>query len=142
MNKIITLTFFLIFPSLSHAEKIQNFSVKDYASDQLFEVSKVKKKTLINFWATWCTSCIKELDELESLKKKYPNDDFVAISAGDTKKKIKRFLKKHPWSYRILMDKSKAVSKSLGVFNLPQTWVIDENGEIVYKEATPPSSLP
>ncbi len=140
--KRLFITTLLLLSHLTMARKIQSFTVKEYASDQIFDVSQVKKKTLINFWATWCTSCIKELDELEALKKKYPSYDFVAISAGDTKKKIKRFLKKHPWSYRVLMDKDKSISKSLGVLNLPQTWVIDEKGEILYKDPTPPKTLP
>ncbi len=142
MKKLIILTLLIGFNSFSYAEKIKAFSLKEYASAQTYDVTQAKKKTLINFWATWCTSCIKELDELEALKKKYPSYEFIAISAGDTKKKIKRFLKKHPWSFKVLMDEDKSVSKSLGVLNLPQTWVIDKKGEIVYKETVPPTTLP
>ena len=133
---------FLLLSNCTWAENIKSFSLPEYESGDQFDISKISKKTVLNFWATWCTSCIKELDELEALKKKYPDYNFIAISAGDTKKKIKRFLKKNPWSYKVIMDKDKSVSKSLGVLSLPQTWVISEKGEILYKEVTPPKVIP
>jgi len=138
-----TLLFLLVFLQFSIAAKeIKNFKLPEYDSQNYYEISKSKKKVVLNFWATWCTSCIKELDELEALKKKYPNYEYIALNAGDNKKKIKRFLKKHPWSYKVIMDKDKSVAKGLGVLSLPQTWVIDEKGNIIYKELTPPKTLP
>jgi thiol-disulfide isomerase/thioredoxin len=139
--KILLILFILVTFNL-HAEKMTPFQLKEYSSDNIYDLAAENKKTLINFWASWCTSCIKEIDELEALKKKYPHYQFIAVSAGDTKKKIKRFLKKNPWSYKVLMDQDKKVTKGLGVLNLPQTWVIDEKGNIVYKETTPPKTLP
>ncbi len=142
MNKFIIIFSLIVLPSNLLAEKIKPFTLKNYANEDVFDISKIKKKTVLNFWATWCTSCIKEIDELEALKKSYPQYNFIAVSAGDSKKEIKRFLKKNPWTYQILMDSDKTISKGLGVLNLPQTWVIDEKGEVVYKETTPPKTLP
>lgn len=141
MKKIISILCFIL--SLgAFAESLAPFELPIYPSGENFSSKTQGKKILINFWASWCTSCVKEIDELEALKKKYPEYIFVGVSAGDTKKKIKKFLKKTGFSYTILMDKDKSFSKGLGVLSLPQTWVIDEKGNITYKEVTPPKELP
>ncbi|MEC7276934.1 MAG: TlpA disulfide reductase family protein [Bdellovibrionota bacterium] len=102
---------------------------------------KVERKTVVNFWATWCTACIQEIAELEALKKKYPKVDFVAVNAGESKKKIARFVKKHGFTYKILRDKDKSFSKGIGVLSLPQTFVVDETGKVLYHESTPPKKI-
>ncbi|MCR9206260.1 MAG: TlpA family protein disulfide reductase, partial [Halobacteriovoraceae bacterium] len=103
--------------------------------------SKEKKKVVINFWASWCTSCAQEVPLLESLQKQNPDVVFLAINAGDSKRKIKKFLKKYGFTWRVLMDKSKTFSKGLGVVSLPKTMVIDSKGKIIYEESVPPQSL-
>lgn len=65
---------------------------------------------------------------------------FYAISAGDTKKKIKKFIKKNPFHYEILMDADKAYSKSIGVESLPVTLIIRQ-GKIIYSGHRPPKSI-
>ena len=115
--------------------------IAQYKNNKPFILENINKKIVINFWATWCTSCIKEIDELERLKNNNPNVEFIAINAGDSKKKIKKFLKKHPWTYKILMDVDKSISKSLGVLSLPQTWVLDKKRTIIYKNTKPPSKI-
>lgn len=101
------------------------------------------KKTVINFWATWCTSCIIEVPELNKLKASDTSGEFhfLAISAGDTKKKIKKFIRKNGFNFDILMDKDRSVSKKWGVNSLPVTLVLDENGKILYQGNRPPVSL-
>ena len=93
---------------------------------------KGHKKVLINFWASWCTACIQELAELEDLKKANEKNGvlFVAINAGEKKKKIKRFLRKYKFSYLILEDKDRVLSKSLNVTDLPKTIVIDNKMKV------------
>ena len=101
------------------------------------------KKTLINFWATWCTSCIQEMPELHHLmdSDKKGEYNFIAISAGDTKRKIKKFVKKHGFRYKILMDKSREVSKKWGIDSLPITVILDKNRKVIFKGIRPPKSL-
>lgn len=123
-----------------HAKTLQSFSLPVYKQEKIFNY-KAGKKTLINFWASWCTSCIQEIPTLEELKRKNSNVTFIAINAGDSQKKIKKFLKKTGFSYTVLMDKSKRVSKEMGILSLPQTIVVDENGTIVFHENIPPKSL-
>ncbi|OUR96722.1 hypothetical protein A9Q84_10295 [Halobacteriovorax marinus] len=123
----------------------KEFSLKVFAEDREVTLASLKgKKTIINFWATWCTSCIKELPILNRLKldPKASEYRFLAISAGDSKKKIRRFLKRNKFNYTVLMDKSRKVSKSWGVELLPVTIVLDETGKVIYSENIPPLALP
>jgi thiol-disulfide isomerase/thioredoxin len=122
--------------------KMPPFSLPIYKGAEAYTYPlKKKKTTLVNFWASWCTSCIQEIPELEELKKRFPEVEFLAVNAGDTKKKIKKFLKKTGFSYKTLMDKDKSFSKGLGVLSLPITMVIDKEGKIIYHSTKPPKSI-
>ena len=137
---MIKLLLFFIISFTVQAENFAEFELPIYKQDKSYKYS-AKTKTLINFWASWCTSCIQEIPELEALKKENPKVEFLAINAGDSPSKIKKFLKKTKFSYTVLMDKSKAFSKGLGVLSLPITMVINEKGEVTYKSSKPPKSL-
>jgi thiol-disulfide isomerase/thioredoxin len=151
MNKqLITLITIFFFSNPLYAQndakKMAPFELPIYKSDQIFKLDeKLKKhsKILINFWAAWCTSCIEELPDLEKLKANSKGKDilFVAINAGESSKKIKKFLKKYKFSYLILEDKNRVVSKSLGVKDLPKTYVLDSKGNILFKKNRPPKKL-
>ena len=112
-------------------------------SFHLKEESAKHKRIVINFWASWCTACIEELSELEALKIKYQKKGvlFVAINAGEKPKKIKKFLRKHKFSYDILEDKDRVLSKSLGVTELPQTMVLDNKMNIIFRSHRPPEKI-
>lgn len=122
--------------------KYHSFSAPILNSAEILDLSKSNKKILINFWATWCTSCIEEIPILEALKNDPKNKDieFIAISVGDNAKKIAKFIKKHGFSYKIVKDEDKTISNSWGVKSLPQTVVI-ENQKIIYQATVPPKQL-
>ena len=121
-------------------KRVQPFSLPLYSEKGDYSY-KSGQKVLINFWASWCTSCIQEIPDLEELKKSNPNVTFLAINAGESKRKIKKFLNKNKFSYKILMDKNKFFSKGLGVLSLPQTILLNERGEVIYHKNIPPKKL-
>ena len=125
---------------LCFAVELDEFSLPIYNKSEVYTYKK-GKPAVINFWASWCTSCIQEIPILEELKKNNPKHSFIAINAGDSKKKIKKFLKKTNFSYEVLMDKDKSTSKKLGVLSLPQTIVVNKEGEIIYHKSVPPEKL-
>lgn len=136
--KIINILFlFFLLTPLCFSKTLKSFSLPSYLDQNEYRYH-YGKKTVINFWATWCISCIKEIPVLEKLKRENSGVEFLAINAGDSRKKIKKFLKKTGFSYRILMDGSKDFSKGLNIFSLPQTIVVDRNGVIIYHKNIPP----
>ena len=108
IKRIVFLSF-LIFSNLSYSDnnnqqllikdpkKVETFSVKDINDYEKIISSSEKKILLLNFWATWCAPCIKEIPELLELKKKFKNDVEIYFLSVDSnvKKTVPKFLKKN-----------------------------------------------
>ncbi|MBK25690.1 MAG: hypothetical protein CME70_16955 [Halobacteriovorax sp.] len=136
--------FFSLFISLNlSAGEVKDFSLPKYKDDKTFKLSEhLGKKTIVlNFWATWCTSCIQELPELHALKAKYPSALFIGINSGEKKKLIKKFLKRHKFDFEHLVDPKMKVADLYGITAIPVTIVIDKNKKIVFNGARPPKNL-
>ena len=144
MKKVLFLILLFVIKTTS-AYTPKEFSLNTFNSNESVTLKSLKgKKTLINFWATWCTSCVQEIPELHSLKKssKSSQYNFIAISAGDSEKKVKKFIKRYKFNYKILMDKNSKVTKNWGIDSLPVTIVLGEDGSIIYSDTKPPQVLP
>lgn len=92
------------------------------------------KVMLINFWASWCPPCVKELPSLDRLQNKVSTDNFsvLAINIGEDKQTVKDFLKPMQLSFPVLFDPE---GKSVHHWNLvafPSSFVIDRQGKIRY----------
>lgn len=127
-----------------HAEKMKDFTLPIHQKSEKFHLQEEvkKKKVLLNFWATWCTSCIHELPKLEALKEKYGDSvTFVSVNAGEKDNLIDRFQRKYKFSYTMLKDEDRSFSKSLGVDSLPVTIVVDKDMNVIYRDVVPPTSL-
>lgn len=123
--------------TLASELKYTNFSAKIFNSQdktEVFELDKRPKKVFINFWASWCTSCIEELPVLEAIKADPKNKDmeFIAVNVGDTDKKIEKFLKKYKFSYKIIADSDKSISAKWNVTSLPQTVIVEKKAIMRY----------
>ncbi len=141
---LISLTLLLSFQL--QANDIKSISLKDYISGEsyAFKDHIGKKKLVLNFWASWCTSCIEELPLLHALQEKSDKSkvEFLAINSGEKKIKIKKFLKRYEFKYQILEDPSKSVADIFKVENLPQTIILDEKGKEIFRGNRPPAKLP
>jgi len=85
INKIVFLSF-LFFSNLSYSDnnnqqllikdpkKVETFLVKDINDNEKTISNAENKVLLLNFWATWCAPCIKEIPELIELKEKFKNN--------------------------------------------------------------------
>lgn len=144
MKKIKLLFFcFILTSSFSlRAEIIKNFELPVFEQEKKFKIEEARGKTVVlNFFASWCISCIQEMPELNALKASHPEALFIAVNAGDTSMQIKKLLRKHKFDFLILEDSTKEVSKSLGVNELPRTMIISPRGEILFNNSKPPKSL-
>jgi peroxiredoxin len=146
MKKLLLFLLLSLLSNFSYsAGKAIDFSLPVHGKEETFNLKDHlgKKIILINFWATWCTSCIEELPLLHALQKKHEGQEvlFIGLSAGDTTKKIDKFLKKYKFQYLILKDEEKKVSKAYGIESLPQTLVIDKNQDIIFQGHRPPEKI-
>ncbi len=99
------------------------------------------KVTLINIWASWCVSCKAEHPQLSALKEQ-ADIALYGINIRDNNKNALNFLALNGNPYdRIGVDKSRKVSIDLGVYNVPETLIVDKNGIMAYKHIGPISEL-
>ena len=145
IKRIIFLSF-LIFSNLSYSDnnnqqllikdpkKVETFSMEDINDSEKIISSSENKILLLNFWATWCAPCIKEIPELIELKKKFKNNVEVYFLSVDSnvKKTVPKFLRKNKLeSILVFNDEKLKVSSKFGVKVMPTTVIINKNFEEV-----------
>jgi thiol-disulfide isomerase/thioredoxin len=95
------------------------------------------KVVLLNFWATWCPPCIREMPSMEQLHQQINADDFsvIAINQMEDIDQVFSFtgqLEIDP-TFEILFDSRSEVSQAYAVRGLPTTYLIDKQGNIRYR---------
>ena len=98
------------------------------------------KPILLNFWATWCISCIQEAPMLESAWRRYKDEIlFVGVQTLEKGKDAagNDFLSRFNLTSPSLKDTDSSVSIDYGIFGLPETFFIDADGKLFYKHAGP-----
>jgi peroxiredoxin len=101
------------------------------------------KVIMLNFWATWCEPCRKEMPSMQTLWEAYKDKGFVIVAvAGDrgipffssmTKGTIESFVKELGLTYPILWDSKGKVRPLYEVWSLPWTYLIGKDGKIIGK---------
>jgi len=95
------------------------------------------KVVLLNFWATWCPPCLRELPLFDELQRAHPDGRLQVVGiAIDKKEDVQRFLAEHPVGFPVLLGDTNAIeiSRRLGnhVQGLPFTAIFDHHGQRVY----------
>lgn len=91
------------------------------------------KWVVVNFWATWCPSCLKEIPDLNSFQKAHKDALVIGINAEDeaSREELVTFVHTHAMSYPILRA-TDVIFQTFGVLlGLPTTYILDPNGKIV-----------
>ncbi len=94
-----------------------------------------RKLTIVNFWASWCAPCLKELPSLATLRKAIPDAKVLAVSL-DMQKTLPELarifendaLKDMPWYY----DDTGVLRKTLSLPIYPATYILDDRGNVLY----------
>lgn len=94
---------------------------------------------IVNFWATWCSPCIKELPELSAFVTAHKNVRAIGLAYEDTEvAEIKEFLTKHPVSYPIAqVDTFEPPADFETPRGLPMTLIIAPDGSVAKKFTGP-----
>ena len=109
----------------------------DFESNILEDILKSNKIKIINFWASWCLPCEVEHPILMGLSKK---SDFIIIGVNykDTEEGSSEFLneKGNPYDLVVIDDEGMMVIE-MGLTGVPETFVVNEEGKIIYRIVGP-----
>lgn len=111
-----------------------NFTLKSLSGQNIKLSEQTGNVVMLNFWASWCGPCRKEMPLLNALHKKYKSLGFVilGVNVEQELKLAKSFLADTPVDFPILFDASNTVSKAYDVIAMPTTVMIDRNGKVRY----------
>lgn len=90
--------------------------------------------TLVNFWASWCKPCVKEIPSLQRLRESVPDAGFeiVTVNVGESRQRIDSFLARVPFDLPLLLDSDSQAAKDWKIYVYPSTYLLDHRGRIRY----------
>jgi len=91
------------------------------------------KVLLLNFWATWCPPCRREIPSMARLHDKYASQGLkiIAISVDQRRDDLINFMKEYRMPFEVLHDADRAVSRQYGVFRYPESFLVSRDGKVV-----------
>ena len=90
------------------------------------------KVVLVNFWATWCPPCRKEMPDLETLYERFAARGFVVLAISDEDaSKVKPYIKGRDITYPVLLDPERKAAELFQVDGVPKSFVYDRQGKLV-----------
>jgi peroxiredoxin len=90
------------------------------------------KVVLVNFWATWCPPCRKEMPDLQALSEQFKDQGFVVLAISDEEaRKVAPFIAERKISYPVLLDPGRKVNELFRVEGIPKSFVYNREGKMV-----------
>jgi len=103
------------------------FSLNDYRG----------KVIMLNFWATWCPPCRREMPSMERLHQNFKDKDFAVLAVNQMEDGDRVFTFTGDigvdLTFPIIFDKDSSVSRAYGVMGLPTTFLIDKKGKVRFR---------
>lgn len=114
------------------ARQLVDFTLSDLQGNSWHLRDLKGKVVLVNFWATWCPPCRKEMPDLQALYDKYKDQGFVVVSISDEKAaKVQLFISERKITYPVLLDPGRKVNDLFQVEGIPKSFVYDREGKLV-----------
>ena len=113
---------------------IDTLELMNYNENYILLNNKPASYFIINFWASWCAPCIKEMKSLNSLQKKVPSMRVITISQDKSLDLAKKFFKKNKHeALEKYFDKDKKVLSKFSLRGLPTTFIVNKDYKVFAK---------
>jgi peroxiredoxin len=109
-----------------------DFTLTDLSGKSWTLSSLRGKIVLVNFWATWCPPCRKEMPDLDALAHRFAKQGLVVLSLSDEDDyaKVAAYVSSHNINYPILLDPDGTTAKKFHVEGIPKTFIFDRTGKV------------
>lgn len=110
------------------------FSLKDYKGDFKSLSDYQGHPVLLHFWATWCPSCLEELNSLNRLRALFSEDQLVILGVSLDEggwEQLSSFFERIPVHFQVLLDLEGVSATAYGVHILPTSYLIDARGKVL-----------
>lgn len=122
------------------SKKLPDITITDLQGKpvKIQEFTKQSKYTILSFWATWCAPCKRELDAIGELYPEWTEAydvKLVAITIDNARAltQVKPLIEEKGWEFDILVDSKQELQQALNFQAIPQTFVVDSDGNILYQ---------
>ena len=107
------------------------FTLKDLSGKAWTFQDLRGKVVLVNFWATWCPPCRKEMPDLEKLFERFGAKGFVVLAISDEETgKVEPFIRERGVTFPVLLDPGRKVNEAFAVEGIPKSFVYDREGKL------------
>ena len=113
-----------------------DFTLSDWNGKSVQLSSLRGRVVLVNFWATWCPTCVVEMPSLEALSGAQKGKPFslLAVSVDEKLDEVARFFSQGLWAkgtrMTVLLDAARSVPKMYGTEKFPETFIVDKEGRV------------
>ncbi len=144
VSKLFTLAFLVLSVSVFAQDNaaLPSVTVKqlDGKSLDLADFGKNGKITVLAFWATWCSPCKKELDAINDIYEDWQEEydvELLAITIDNSRQltKVPGVVATKGWEFDVLSADQNEIQTALNFQTIPQTFLIDQEGNIVYSHS-------
>ncbi len=109
-----------------------DFTLTDLAGKKWTFSELRGKVVLVNFWATWCPPCRKEMPDLEALYERFSSQGLVVLGISDEEAaKVEPFIRERKISFPVLLDPGRKVNEMVVVEGIPKSFVYGREGKLV-----------
>ena len=125
-------------------EAAPNFSLTTFEGEQIGAADMQGKIIVLNFWASWCKPCEQEAADLQTAWEMYePRGDVMFLGADyvDTQIEASKYLEKFAITYPNGPDLGTRISQAFRIRGVPETYFIDQQGNLAYVKIGPFTSL-
>ena len=120
---------------ISEGVAAPDFAFTDLATGRTLKLSDLRDKPVyLNFWATWCPPCVKELPHIQAKYEQYKDKiNFVAISLDGEQEAPAQFIPSRGYTFPVGYGNEREISRAYNVEAIPMSFIIDTNGVVKAK---------